>query len=330
MRKAKEIVEENNEKVEVVEKRQRKKIKVTESMTEYLIQMAKYRFMTSEQITRLNHSMGTITTVRSRLRDLVAGEYINETVIPTKKRLSQNIYAIGTKGARYLENHVGVEVKKFYEPQEFEDLEYAFMWHVLQLNDFIISAKRVEEVNTGWYLDSFMHDLEMEDKKIRFEAMKQYTVWNGKEDVVKEKKESTWVHPDGVLFFRKKMETGKIRQAVYFVELDRGTEATGVIREKIRKYYYAITSGVLAKHFDIPHIHGILFTTTSKSGDRVKELQKSAMTVLGGLHAKKDIIDLFLFNEQEARITGIDTKQTFFAPVWKLSLKESPAIALLT
>jgi hypothetical protein len=36
------------------------------------------------------------------------------------------------------------------------------------------------------------------------------------------------------------------------------------------------------------------------------------------------------FNEQEARITGIDTKQTFFEPVWKLSLKETPAIALLT
>ena len=52
------------------------------------------------------------------------------------------------------------------------------------------------------------------------------------------------------------------------------------------------------------------------------------MNVLDGLHAK-DIIDLFLFNEQEARITGIDTKQTFFEPVWELSLKESPAIALL-
>jgi hypothetical protein len=319
----------DNEKREIVEvKQQRLKIVVSERMTDYLQQLARYRFLTAEQITRLNHKMTGLTAVRTKMRQLVLAEYVNATVIPTKKRNSANIFTLGTRGARLLEKSE-VDVKKFYTPEELEDLGHDFLWHVLQLNDFIISANRVIDENTGWYLDSFVHDFEIEKRKIRFEAVERYQVLNGKEYVEKEKKVTRWIEPDTLLVFRKKLDNGKIRQAVYILELDRGSESEGYFKQKIENYYYAITSGALLKYFGVNHFDGIIWSTTAKSTNRVALMQKHTMNVLGGLHAKQQIVDLFLFNTQPERVTEINVHDIFFSPVWRFGLKERPPIALL-
>jgi hypothetical protein len=310
----------------VVEKRQRMKKPVSEIKEEYLQNLGRYRFLTSEQVTRINHMMGSIPKVRERLRELVAGEYINETKLATKKSVSPNIYALGARGARYLQTNFGMEIKKWYEPVELDELGSEHLWHNLQLNDFLISANRIGDVQVDWFLDKWIHDNEIEKSKIRFQVVKK---WTTRENVEKEKKEWTTYKPDGVLYFRKELANGKKGGFNYFFELDRGTETETAFRDKIRSYYYAITSGVLADAFELKHIKGILWSTTSKKGDRIAMMQKHTVNVLKELNAKQSIVDLFLFSMQSDKLQGINVQETFFAPVWMGVLKDTAPVAIL-
>jgi DNA-binding PadR family transcriptional regulator len=309
---------------------QKKRFATSQVKDPYLIHLERYRFLTAEQLRRLlNHSPKSLPRVLALLRDLVADKLVVVTVRPTKKRTTENIYALRTQGRRYLEDDLGIEVKKSYEPEQFDALGSGHIDHVVGLNDFLISALDVTKVDSSWTVERWVHDFEMQGKEIRYEAKERVTLWKGAEKEIRERTKIEWINPDGLLVFKQTLATGGVRRYRYFVEHDTGTESESKMKQKINSYYYAITSGVLASYFELKHIDGILFSTTSNVGDRVALWQKHAKFVLEEIKAKQELADLFLFNKREVGIQTIDVKQTFFDPVWQFTNKDRKPVSLI-
>ncbi len=296
-------------------KPQRTPFIISEVLDTYLRELYSYRFLKAEQLTRLLHSMGSLTKVQTRLKHLTDHRYLHAFQLPTVKSKSPYIYVVAAKGIRYLKDQ-GVEATAYYRPSEVTELSHGFLWHVLQLNEFLIAGRRVAKAYPAFTLASWRHDLDMKGHPMKVSLVK---AGPGQKDVVKV------VWPDGWLVFQQKREGKKDAQFAFWVELDRGTEGVKPFKEKIVKILAAIKSGECQQYFHEEHIDHIVFATTAGE-TRVEQMRKWTMEQLAELHVKPDTRDLFVFSAYQP---GSDPTQVFFTPVWRLPLKEKAPIPLL-
>jgi len=164
----------------------------------------------------------------------------------------------------------------------------------------------------------------MKKKPLVVGYQQKYKSTSGEEKTKEVKRQ---VVPDAFIEFRKKLDTGKIRQYAYLIELDRGTAAERYFKEKIEKIYMSIKQGVAFEYFGVKRISGVLFPTVA-GANRVLWMQKHAMEKLTELHASPEMIALFLFGIQP-HDGRIDIQETFFTPWWIEPRKEKEAVTLL-
>lgn len=302
---------------------------LTQQLETYLATIYTYRFLRADQVTRLFYQLGSLSKVQERLKLLVDHKYLYAFQLPTVKTRSPYIYVVIGKGISYLQEQ-GIEATAYYRPSQLEELSHGFLWHVLELNDFLISAVRVGSVNPASRLEQMQHDLDLKKTPLKVS----YTPLGS------EKAKNGTIWPDAWLEFRMSPGDGKKDRVYYFWhEHDRGTEGVKPFKDKLVRILAALQSGKMQEHFHFKTLSGVTFAT-SAGEKRVAQMQKWTMELVGELKLKRETTELFLFTEQvyqvkkpannnRLTIKYVDTKQMFFEPVWKLAVKEEAPINLL-
>jgi hypothetical protein len=117
-----------------------------------------YPYLTTNQITRLLYSEGSLTRVRDHLRYLTEEGYLHRQRLPVSQGSGQAVYTLATLGRTYLiKNHVPVAF--YYRPSEAAKSR-SYLDHVIALNDtyllFSLLAKQFPEVE----ILRFVHERE--------------------------------------------------------------------------------------------------------------------------------------------------------------------------
>src|SRR5437867_2027345 len=103
---------------------------ITEVYHKLLEGMFTFHFLTAEQLCRLYYAPGTLTTVKTRLKQLADHRYLLSLNLPTTHGNSPHVYTLARKGLNYLHD-AGFEVKRSYRPSQEKEKEknYLFLMH---------------------------------------------------------------------------------------------------------------------------------------------------------------------------------------------------------
>jgi hypothetical protein len=279
----------------------KKPLAISQVLDMYLRAFAEFHFLTAVQLTRRFYKPGMLTTVQTRLKSLVDAGYLHSFMLPTIKSKSPFVYALSAKGAKYLRDVDEVVADVVYKPSELEELSHSFLHHVGELNDFLLAAKSLEQVAPGWRVAQIWHDLTLHKNPL---------VVPGNFFGTKSKPRS--VYPDGFLDIRQSIENQRQRQYCLWVEMDRGTEAVEPFKDKIVRIAGAIQSGVVQDYFGIKQVSAVAFATTA-GNNRVKQIQKWTLEVLGEKHTPPGVVDLFVFAIFSSTLPPRDV---FLEPIW--------------
>lgn len=210
--------------------------------------IAQLHLVTADQLTRLHYSPGSIKYVKKHLKAMTGNGLIVSDALPTKQRSSPFYYALGAKGAEYL-NRAGMEVKA-YRGSKAED-DSPFVRHTLEVNDLLISAMLLGKVNPAYWLDDYRHEHDLKRKPYML----------GRRPLI----------PDGFLNFQTRTPGG-VMQMPIALEHDRGTEFQQDFRQKIRRYVTFLHKRGQAELFGVGAI--TIAFTTFKGDARLEQMRR--------------------------------------------------------
>ena len=289
---------------------------ITEIADTYLRTIASFHFVTGQQLTRRLYKMGMHTTVMARLKKLVDTGYLHVFWLPTVKSKSPNVYTLSAKGAKYLKEEAGLDVERVYKPSELAELSHTFLWHILDLNNFLIAAYLFEKEHPAYRIAAMQHDLTLKKKPIEIPAPPKGLPSGKPKTLI----------PDAFLDIRMTPGGGKRqRQYNFWVELDRGTETNiAGFKQKIRTLLQAIITQKAQEYFSVRQFSAIVFPTTAGE-KRVEQMRKWTFDVLTEEKAPEEIMTLFLFTFMSP---DVDPATLFLTPVWRTPLSSYPPVSL--
>lgn len=208
---------------------------------------------TAEQLTKLHYSMGTLKTVKKRLKVLTDHGFLQADSVPTRQYRSPYYYSLDTRGIRYLKE-IGIDVPETLRAAGETHEGYQFIDHALELNDLLISAMRISSVDPLYYLTNFLHERTL--KRTPYKATWQGASYN--------------LVPDAFLDFRVQT-TGGQRRLPVLLEHDRGTEEQQHFRRRIRAYTSFLQSGAYVQMFNTKAL--TVAFTTPKDAKRVAQMR---------------------------------------------------------
>src|SRR5579885_3348242 len=115
----------------------------TEAMPVGLYQL---HLATADQLCRLHYKVGTLKTVKKRLKVLADNGFVQANSIPTKQVRSPYHYTLGQQGRRYLAA-IGLDMPETRETSRGIEQHYLSIDHALELNDILIAALRLKLVD---------------------------------------------------------------------------------------------------------------------------------------------------------------------------------------
>jgi hypothetical protein len=224
-----------------------------------------YHLLTARQITRLlypSEKLGMFTTIKTRLKALTDAKYLTAAHLPTAEGVRPYVYCLGLAAKKYLRDE-GTSVAIWFEKAELESRSPGWYYHILELNDFLITAAILEKSLPTLTLVEWEHD---------------FTIAKDPPQSLKKDGKLAQVHPDGFLHLAHTITTAdsetKTRHYRFLVELDRGTESDEKFKKKIRDYLMLSQQGALQERF-----HGqrlvYLFPTTA-GARRVAKMRELA------------------------------------------------------
>ncbi len=186
----------------------------------YHLQLAK-----PDQLCRLHYKMGSITTVKTYLKELATAGYLQRDKIPTKDNSHPFYYTLDTAGLDYLERQ-GFDTDDLWRSAKEIRQSWLYLYHAIDVNDVVISAMLVDQANSAYSLDYYQHERELKRAPYRPSWM-----------------DHTGQHratliPDARIDFR----FGSDRMPV-LLEHDRGTEQQQHFKRKVRAYIMFVKSG---------------------------------------------------------------------------------------
>jgi len=207
--------------------------------------ISKYHLLTSEQITRLLYSSGTLKTVKAYLTAMTDVKLTQSLTLPTAKGRRPFVYFLGAAGRKTLREE-GVETPVYFEKADLQTRSYGWLMHLLETNDFLISAATLEKAVPGIHLEEWEHD---------------FAIAKTPPTALSTDGKLAQVHPDG--FLHHTITNGStIKHARFLLELDRGTESEGKLRKKIRDILILHDRQSLQTRFR-GNVLTILFATTA-------------------------------------------------------------------
>lgn len=236
---------------------------------------------TPEQLCRLHYSFGSIKAVKARLKILVNHGYVQYAAVAIKHERPERtffsaryFYTLAPAGVRYLAG-LGFDVEEGWRPHNEADKHGLFVDHTLELNDVIIAAALLKDIDPRFYLESFIHERVMKRQPYPV------TLPDGR---------SSSVIPDAYLDFR---HVGTTIHFPVLLEHDRSTEERAHFKRKIQSYVAFIKARGYKTAFDSDRIN-IAFTTFGGE-NRLNEMREWTRQVLGAANEPRQIYAAFRF-----------------------------------
>lgn len=276
------------------------KVFVTERDAEVLLDIYKYRYLSVSQIQRL-HFPSLQTTYR-RLRALVSLGFIKGFLAP---HITERIYYLDRRGAEAIANQLGVAVSDLsWTHASRHPKDYYFLRHFIAVGDFRIALTqgcRESEMSLRGFIPEFFGERKSGGQVTKYIR-----------DVVCDIADPAGKvshTPDAVFALDKAGRT-----ALFFLEIDRGTEVVGNAEKGVLKcvrFYlnYLVSGGYerYAADFSCDTLRGFraLIVTTSEARIRNMRAAISALPFAG--KAKQ-----FIWLADAERVTADD----IFSPIW--------------
>jgi hypothetical protein len=268
--------------------------------------LLKYHYLSSRQLCRLLYSPGSLTYIQAKLKRLVDAGFCLRIWVPKREPhgSAPAVYALARQGINQLK-HEGFEVARRFHASEKRALSYLFLNHVLELNDFLISAELLCRWQPEFTMASFAHDLDLKRRPVY---------------VVGDDGRNTVVVPDALLDIR----IQQAFQVCLAIELDRGTEEKEPWRRKVR-HLLRYANGPYQDAFGTRSITFAIVTTAGE-----KRLLELLAWTKAELELQKETSrgDLFVFTYVPPGPMDPDTM--FLRPCWYQPFSESPLALLET
>ena len=250
------------------------------------------RFLTREQIQRLEFAPSTASYCKRRLALLYHHGYLERKFIPTPGSFGSTraIYCLATKGARLIAHELKVELAALDWRPKNNDRELYFLQHTLAINDFRIAvtlAARHQALSLDWTTDRTLRRREVRDY------------------VADPKREGDRlvIIPDG--YFRLSREG---RETAFVLEMDRATVEEKPFKAKVRAYGEWKLTGAYQKRHGT-HSLRILFVVADNRRDPHRLERIKRWTEAEGGRS------LFWF----AMLDDISPQTIIEAPVWQVA-----------
>lgn len=231
----------------------------TERDLEILQAINRCRYLRTSQVRRLVFPDNqTIQSTRRRLKYLFHNKFIMRLVpfMPVGHGSGEVAYCLDKAGVEFLRNQ-GEEVYAYTKPSQ---VRYQFLNHALELSDFRIHLELALNDHPIAEMKKFTCDFEIKSHTRNVIGKHRYKLYSEVIHPVNQKRYV--VYPDAMIIFKGK-EKYENYKALYFLEIDRGTERLGVVRDKIIGYNIYRKQGIF-KNFGEFKDFRILFQTCSE------------------------------------------------------------------
>ncbi len=197
----------------------RAKLILTASDDNILRALARYHYLSARQIVRLLYSPGSLSYVQARLKVLCAAGYLRRCFLPRPSRTGSAplVYALSRRSASLLTRQ-GIEARATSWRSASQAHSYLFLAHTLAVNDVLISAERLCQLNERFELSAMQHERDLKRRPTPVTLDDNLTVG---------------VVPDGWLDIRVHLPGGDY-QCCLALELDRGTIQQRAWRQKLK------------------------------------------------------------------------------------------------
>ncbi len=130
-----------------------------------LTSLARYHYLTAEQLRRLHYGLGVITYVRARLKSLVDAKLVTRLAQPHYARTgsSPNVFRLATRGYRFLEE---LGVPTHHLPDE-KPYSYLYWRHTLALNHALIAAELLTRLHPQLTIHRLVHERELKRMPVK-------------------------------------------------------------------------------------------------------------------------------------------------------------------
>ena len=244
------------------------------------------RFLTRDQIKKLEFEEGSMTACQRRLSLLFHNGYLSaiQKPIPIGYGSSKRVYCLSKKGADLISHLYGEkEAREINWNKKRNQVENFFIEHTLAINNVRIAFLKAV--------------LETEDYDLFWFNEKEVKAWKEKIDDPENSGKTIAITPDAFLYL-----LGQEKKAYYFLEVDRATESNRRWQDKIRGYVEYVKSGKYQARFKTSALR-VLTITTSK--ERMANLIKTTQSVENAY--------FFLF----ATFDQIKERNIVFDPIWQ-------------
>lgn len=126
--------------------------------------VARYHYLTAEQIRRLLYGAGVITYVRRRLKDLTDAKLIERLEMPHLSRTGSapNVFRLAARGYRFLEELGQPSIRL---PGE-RPASYLYYRHTLALNDALIAVELLTRSHPQLTIQRLVHERELKHQPV--------------------------------------------------------------------------------------------------------------------------------------------------------------------
>ena len=264
--------------------------------------LAKYRYLTTSQISEIIFTGLSPTAFRRRLFKLYQNAYVDRLFTDdpnSSKPIGEACYFLDKDGFNVLVAEQGYEGS--FQTKN-KNVKAVFLNHTVAIVNFRLVVEKGIENNelaylpkSGWISEYDMQDPFATKKKDK------YVLFDDVYDSQANKRIS--VYPDSLFVLNGLGEYSKY-QALYFVEIDRGTESSKKIIKKLRAYNLYLKNKSFQKYADVDFFK-VLFVTTSQR--RINALMENLKGNQG--------LDLMLFTHfKETKDNNVLTDSIWIKP----------------
>lgn len=257
--------------------------------------LARYHYLTAQQLLRLAYASGSLSYVQAKLKHLSDAGYLERLFLPRPSRTgSAPLVYCPTRRTLALLERLGIEVPQRSRPSEARAHAYLFLLHTLAVNDVLIAAELLCREQPWLELAAMQHERTLKRRPVR---------------VALEDGSSVGVIPDGWLDIRIR-ESSSEYQSCFALEVDRGTAEQRAWRRKVRALL-AWSRGPYVEAFGTTSLTVAVVATPGER--RCRELIRWTEAELNALGAHAEA-DLFRFSGQSA--ATLQPVEFFLAPQW--------------
>lgn len=266
--------------------------------------VARFHFLTAEQLTCLFYRPASLAYVREKLRRLTQAGALLRLRLPQRSAGNPPfVYTLARGGLRFLA-HSGDPSPVRFRPAEHREHAYLLLSHTLAVNDVLIAATRASQEAPEIVLVDLQHERDLRHTPTR---------------VTTAQGEHMSVVPDAWL----DLHVGGKQRMCLVLELDRGTIEQRAMKRKLRGLL-AYAGGPYQEEFGTSSLTILLATTAGKRRER--QLRQWCEQILAQQRLQAEA-DLFLITDLPP---GAISPTTFFrSPIWWQPFGQSPqALAL--